>query len=183
MNISQTSWLMQKAVPLIMKEIGPQISGRLGPVIAEKVGIPLAKKVGLPIAKRIGVPIARKTGMVFLKRVGYPLANRILFNNTEIPSKVNLIPTTDSEKGKDAKDKRKKNNLFKTILKKNPSKKKQKSRINKTLLPPVPTNVTPVQPQTMLQSPPQSKPSAFYQYNNNSRLFGRRRQNTDFDFE
>lgn len=78
---TQASFLFEKVVPIVMREIGPHLSSRITPLIAEKVGLPLAKKVGLPLAKKIGIPIARKAGSVFINRVGYPLAKKVLFKN------------------------------------------------------------------------------------------------------
>lgn len=78
---TQASFLVEKVVPIVMREIGPHISSRITPLIAEKVGLPLAKKVGLPLAKRIGIPIARKAGSVFINKVGYPLVKKVLFKD------------------------------------------------------------------------------------------------------
>lgn len=79
MGLEQPSYLIQKAAPIIMRELQPYISAKVGPFLAAKVGMPLAKNVGLPLAKRIGVPLARRSGTFLLNRVGYPLLNKMLF--------------------------------------------------------------------------------------------------------
>ncbi len=192
MELGQTSYLMQKVVPLIMREIGPQLSKRVGPLITEKVGIPLAKKVGLPLFKKIGMPIARKTGTVLLNRVGYPLVNKVLFNNTATPltkadpaaitnQGVNQIPAAETVTGKP----KKKNRSLRNLIRPKKSQKTPKNSINKAVIPAVPVPPAPVfvAPQALPQDLPQNNQTApannnpynFYQ-NNSSSLFGRRRQ-------
>ncbi|HHV65361.1 MAG TPA: hypothetical protein GXX46_09855 [Peptococcaceae bacterium] len=83
MSANQTSYLLQKVAPLVMKELGP----RLEPIITEKITIPLAKKIGLPLARKIGIPLARKTGTIFLNKVGYPLLQKALSKaNINLPN-------------------------------------------------------------------------------------------------
>ncbi|NLP43140.1 MAG: hypothetical protein GX351_00770 [Peptococcaceae bacterium] len=70
---NQTSHLLQKAAPIIMRELGPRIE----PLIAEKLITPLIQKVGPPIAKRIAYPLARRAGMALFNKVGFPLLNQL----------------------------------------------------------------------------------------------------------
>lgn len=79
MGLEQPSYLIQKAAPIIMRELQPYISAKVGPFLAQKFGAPLAKNVGLPLAKKIGIPLARRSGTFLLNRVGFPLINKMLF--------------------------------------------------------------------------------------------------------
>lgn len=196
MEVTQTSYLLQKVAPLVMREIGP----RVGPVVAEKFGIPLAKKVGLPIARRIGIPIARKTGSILFNKFGYPFLNKMLLKvNLSTPNSSLLknadpavsTPLESNEPSNAAavpQPKKKKISLKEMIRPKKV--KKIKSRKNQAApAVPVPVNQPSVQtvPQPLPQVPPQIPvaPNTFeekvqenfnpYQ-NYNSTLFHRRRR-------
>lgn len=197
MDPTQTSYLLQKVAPLVMRELGP----RVGPLFAEKVGIPLAKKVGLPIARRIGIPIARKTGTLLLNKVAYPYLNKVLLKATPITQTVN----PQSAKGTAvAKGKQKNRNLKDIIW---PKKNKKATRANNVITPVVPAPVNQIPSQVPSQMPSQVPSQAPYQVpyrvpyqipsplpqsieqnpspymNYNSNLFTRRKQNFGYDSE
>mgnify|MGYP000954296557 CR=1 FL=1 len=79
MEQNQTSLLLQKAAPIILRELGPKVE----PLIAEKVIMPVIRKVGPPLAKRIAYPLARRAGKALFNRVGFPLLNQLFNPDTD----------------------------------------------------------------------------------------------------
>jgi hypothetical protein len=211
MNSTQTSYLLQKVAPLVMRELGP----RLEPIITEKITIPIAKKIGPPLARRIGIPLARKTGTIFLNKVGYPLVQKALLKaNVNLPN-INLndpgtpnnvpAPAQEPEPGQSStavKRKRKSLGLAKIIQ----SRKAKKAKRNNLFSPKV-TNNQPIPPGRNPQIPPQagfepnlqaplpnmnpgtalnsSRPVGGnpFDFNHNPSLFGRRRQHSIYGLE
>ncbi|UWG98145.1 hypothetical protein LPY66_04895 [Dehalobacter sp. DCM] len=110
MALEQSSYLIQKAAPIIMRELQPYITAKISPFLTEKVGIPLAKRIGLPLAKKVGIPLARRSGTFLFNRVAYPMINNVLFKGNlstllgvpgtpvkTLPSNLStLVPTSDS---------------------------------------------------------------------------------------
>lgn len=197
MNPSQTSYLLQRVAPIILRELGP----RAGSVFAEKVGIPLAKKVGLPLARRIGIPIARKTGMFLFNKVGYPLINKMLLKaNITLPNNtagtiVNSVSAQTTQKAgqtaKAAKAMRKGLNLKNLLKAKKSNKKLVKKRtpqqINNQITQQIPqqlnTQIPFVNPPSLSSNTQSTEQELFSNINNNSSLFNRRRQSYGYDWE
>lgn len=200
MESSQTSYLMQRVIPLLIRELGPQISKRVGPVMAEKVGIPLAKKVGLPLVRKIGVPIARKTFTVILRKIDSPLINKIFFNNpanvlTPTSTTAKALPKSNAiPKSKSKKVKKEKKDLKDLLLSRKRNKRFFKRNSTRSFIPSNPHSTTsfpPVSQQVPPQVPSQEQtprdsqqgprvtapnPNNFFPQNYHSSLFGRRRQ-------
>ena len=97
MEQNQASLLLQKAAPIIMRELGP----KLEPLIAEKVIIPIVKKVGPPLARRIAYPLARRACTALFNRVGSTLLNQAL--NPDIDNNVSADPKTATTEPKTGK--------------------------------------------------------------------------------
>lgn len=192
MDPTQTSYLLQKVAPIIIRELGPKVE----PLIAEKLVMPIAKKVGPPLAKKIGMPIARRAGTVLINKLGYPLVNKVL--------KVNLSPSqnlltnlgapakTEPAQGnipKKAKAKKQRKSLKQLITPRKTIKQNNGNQFTPSVIPQIPlqapqTPQTPQAPQfppfppqaPLLNQQPVQNNEYTYFNNNSSLLFGRKRQ-------